>query len=202
MSATKAKPDSSPSSKVRRLRIELGQTQQDVVDRALRNNRVSRTFYQADVGKAELVKPIGLHNERVRVGFAAGLGLSLDDFDAYLDDKLTLRQVIGRSKIRPKPDKVAKMKESVARRLANSRELRFPHLSATLKWRADLDPDFLRAFEEWAVSAGQDYSRSIWGLHIIAQFERWQKGEVFEPPDTSMEGQHRTRDLLPKGGEA
>src|SRR3954447_14899402 len=61
-------PPLPPSLKVRRLRVELGQTQQQVVDRARRDPQVSSTFAQSDVGKAEMREAQGLSAERVRLG--------------------------------------------------------------------------------------------------------------------------------------
>ena len=167
--------------KVRKLRLELGQTQQQVVDRARSDPRVSTTFAQSDVGKAEMREPQGLGAERVRVGIATGLGLTLGDFDAYVDGVLTLKQVVRRSTIQPDPGRVAKMKDSATRRL--STQNRFSNLYATLKWRSDYDPRFLEEYENWALSLGSDYPRDIWGVHIVSQFARWQKGRPFEPPD-------------------
>jgi hypothetical protein len=167
--------------KLRKLRLELGQTQQQVVNRARNDPRVSSTFAQSDIGKAEMREAQGLGAERVRLGIATGLGLSLDDFNAYVDGLLSLKQVVRRSTIQPDPGKVAKMKESATRRL--STQNRFSNLYATLKWRSDYDPRFLEEYENWALSLGSDYPRDVWGVHIISQFARWQRGRPFEPPD-------------------
>jgi hypothetical protein len=189
------------SLKVRRLRLELGQTQQQVVDRARRDPRVSPTFAQSDVGKAEMREAHGLSAERVRLGIASGLGVRLADFDAYVEGRLSLSEAVDRSEIRPDPGKVAKMKESATRRLTTQN--RFSNLYATLKWRSDYDPTFLDAYETWALSLGKDYPRDVWGVHIMAQFARWQRGRPFEPPDVgtprSSSHPHAGDDDVPRG---
>src|SRR5262249_16950138 len=153
-------------SHLRALRIELGQTQDTMTERALATGRVRATFNRTLIARAEAPKPAGLRSHEIRLALAAGLGLSIDDLDGYLEGTLTLREAVAKSSIRPDEQTVARLKaaeakrsEKTARGVGNGEKAeKMPNLRAVIDFtrRVRLPEAFLRTYERSARKLGED----------------------------------------------
>lgn len=164
---------------LRQLRIELGQTQDAVIERALASGRVRSTFTRIVVAKAEAPKPSGLRSHDVRVALAEGLGLPIHELDAFLAGQVTVSQAVGRSSIRPDPAVVERLRQADMRREAKASEHEAARgsdkISAVLRL-AELEglPDgFIREFERAARREQEDRAAFEWFDEMRAQARAW-----------------------------
>lgn len=94
---------------IRRLRIELGLTQQDIADLAQKKGDARDTFTREVVSKADS-HGTGLGSYETRSALADGLGLSASDLNAYLAEAIDVNEAVRRSSITPDPEQVRRLR--------------------------------------------------------------------------------------------
>lgn len=104
---------------LRELRVELGQNQDEIAERALATGKVFSKFSRQSVSKA-LKDGTGLSSADTRKGFAFGLGLTFDDLEEYLHERIGIEDAVRRSKITPNPKRTAELRAEEARARAKA----------------------------------------------------------------------------------
>ena len=168
---------------LRELRIELGQTQDEVTTRALASPLVRPTFSRSMIAKAEGRAPDELRSHFVRVALAIGLGLTMEDFELYMAGARSLAETIPRSSIKPDPYAVARIRDADTRRGPRGHaEGDGPSDALALVIRvgeaAQLPAEFLREFEQEARERGEVRPAFEWVDEMRAQAGVWKRRQL------------------------
>ena len=160
---------------LKELRIQLGQTQDLVAERAHVNGNFPQNFSRDKVLYAE--KGIGLSVDENVAGIAAGLGMNVETLRAYMDGAISLADAVARSSIRPDPKEGPHRRRGLEQRREHRRyEGKLVNLQATLDWCAGQYPEaFLFHVGRVLGASSKDRSRAEWYQRIQVRFLDWKE---------------------------